>query len=879
MSSPYRTSTLNNLLTHWASWLFSNAAKVVALIAALTACSLYYASQNLGIDTNTQHMLSPDLPFQRNFANYQKRFPQTADTLVILVEATTPDRARQATNRLVQQLKRRNDLFRQVYQPFGGQFLDKQALLYLQTDELQTLASRLSEVQPLLATLTRNMSLDGLFSMLDAALTAVEDGEQLELQPLLNQLSAAFSASVKGNYYEVSWQRLIQGDNPDQDGQKQLIILQPRLDYSQLKPAQHAIAAIRELASTLNLDQAHGVRLQLTGEVALAYDELETASRGALFTGLLSLGLVASILIIGLRSWQLISAAVITLVTGLIWTSGFAALAIGSLNLISIAFAVLYIGLGIDYSIHLCLRYQELTAQQVAKSAALQTALGDIGRSLLICTITTATGFYAFIPTSFAGVSELGLIAGTGMVISLILNLSLLPALLYLFPLQQAARQPKAGNHLASVLLPFTSHPRPVLLAALATAVIAALLLPSVRFDANPLHLRDAQSESVRTFNKLLKSSNSSPWSIALTVQGRDKTARRVALLKESPVVGRVVSIEQFIPDHQQDKIAILQDLALILGAELSATEPVPVSEPEKQIKALEKFQARLDHYRPTDNISEATLNNLKNNLQAWLQGLKAQGPEQQTLRLTHLQQSLLGTLPLQLQQLNTALTAQPVQISTLPESLARRWLTDNGVYRIEVQPKKTLDTDADLQEFVTAVQAIAPEATESAVYNLEAGKVVVKAFKQALLLAFSVITILLLVFMPHKQDVVLVLVPLLLAAAITGALTVLLNLPFNYANVIALPLLLGVGVDSGIHMVHRFRTTQAAEENLLGSSTTQAVLLSTLTTICSFGSLAFSPHPGAASMGKMLSIGIGATLVCVLIVLPALLYWRKPAG
>lgn len=878
MPSPHPTSRLNNLLIQWAGWLFNNAARVVVLVAALTACSLYYASHNLGIDTDTLHMLSPDLPFQRNFANYRKSFPQTADTLVILVEASTPDRARQATNRLAQQLKQRKDLFKQVYQPFGGQFLDKQALLYLHTDELQTLATRLSEVQPLLATLTRNMSLDGLFNMLDAALTAVEDGQQLELQPFLSQLNAAFSAGVKGKYYEVSWQRLIQGDNTGQNEQMQLIILQPRLDYSQLKPAQPAIAAIRKMASTLNLDQAHGVRVQLTGEVALAYDELVTASRGALFTGLLSLGLVATILIIGLRSWQLISAAVLTLVTGLIWTSGFSALAIGSLNLISIAFAVLYIGLGIDYSIHLCLRYQELTAKQVAKSAALQTALCDIGRSLLICTITTATGFYAFIPTSFAGVSELGLIAGTGMVISLILNLSLLPALLYLFPVQQAARQPRAGNHLASILLPFMSHPRPVLLAALATAVIAALLLPSVRFDANPLHLRDATSESVRAFNKLLKSSNTSPWSIALTVQGRDETTRLVSLLEKVEAVGRVMSVEQLIPDHQQEKISILQDLALILGTELSATEPAPVSEPEKQIKALEKFQARLVHYKPTGKLPEKTLNDLKNNLQAWLQGLKAQDPGQQTLLLTHLQQSLLGTLPQQLQQLNTALTAQPVQISTLPESLARRWLTDKGVYRIVVYPKKTLDTDADLQEFVTAVQAIAPAATESAVYNLEAGKVVVAAFKQALLLAFSVITILLLVLMPHKQDVLLVLLPLLLAAAITGALTVLLNLPFNYANVIALPLLLGVGVDSGIHMVHRFRTTHTSEENLLGSSTTQAVLLSTLTTICSFGSLAFSPHPGAASMGTLLTIGIGATLVCVLIVLPALLYWRKPS-
>lgn len=873
-----RTSRLSDFLIHWANWIFNHAVKVVAVIAVLTACGLYYAVTHLGIDTDTLHMFSPDLPFQKNFARYQQHFPHSVDTLVVLVEASTPDRAQQASDKLAAELSQREDLFRQIYQPSGGPYLHRQAMLYLDTDALQSLATRLSEVQPLLATLTQNMSLEGFFTTLDKALTRIAEGEQLALQPLLEQLDNVFSAHPQENQPEISWQQLMQGETVAHEGQKQLLILQPVLDYNQLKPAQEAINAIRQAAEKIDPNNVHGVQVQITGEVALAHEELETASRGALFTGLLSLGLVAAVLTLGLRSWRLIAAAVITLLTGLIWTAAFAALAIGNLNLISIAFAVLYIGLGIDYSIHLCLRYQELVRKNMPCSDALQTALHDIGRSLLICTVTTASGFYAFIPTSFSGVSELGLIAGTGMVISLILNLSLLPALLYLLPLQQTTGKADTASPVARLLQPVTTHPRPVLLVALLTAVAAALLLPSVRFDANPINLRDAQSESVRTFNKLLSDSNTSPWSIALTVKGKAATAKRVSQLQNIDLVGRVVSIAQWIPQHQDEKLSILQDLALIMGTETDIQVVMPVTAAEKQLAAIEAFLSRLKQYRTTGNLSEVTVKQLQAGLQNWLHNIKSQDSRQQVLALEKLQESLLGTLPLQLQKLNTALGAKAVQIDTLPPSLARRWRTDNDLYRITVYPKIILDNNADLQAFVTAVKAIAPEATESAVYNLEAGKVVVRAFIQALVLAFAVITVLLLFLMPDKRDVWLVLLPLLLAAAITGALTVLLKLPFNYANVIALPLLLGVGVDSGIHMVHRFRTATSPQASLMDSSTAKAVLLSTATTICSFGSLAFSPHPGAASMGTMLSIGIGATLLCVLIVLPAMLY-RKAAA
>ena len=709
--------------------------------------------------------------------------------------------------------------------------------------------------------------------MLGEALDAVQAGESLQLTPLLNGIDQAIRASLEKRYFELSWQTLMQGGTTDVDTRKQLIVARPVLDYSDLKPAEPAIQAVRRQVQALGLEN-RGVRVRLTGEVALAYDELESASRGALLTGLVSLLLVGGLLAFGLRAWQLIAASILTLISGLILTAGFATLALGSLNLISIAFAVLYIGLGIDYSIHLTLRYRELLDDGMPHSSALGGSLRDIGGSLLICTITTATGFYAFIPTAFTGVSELGLIAGTGMIISLALNLSLLPALLCLLPaLRSSPSIDPLTRKLSRLLTAITAHGRAVRWSALVIALVSLLLLPKVRFDFNPLHLRNADSESVSTFNELLKNSRTSPWKITVIANSQTESEALAAQLKALPEVDRVITLQQFIPDKQARKLASLQDLSLIMGSTLTVEPTAPVTSDAQQRQALDTLNKALASLHTAEPELNQAAERLHADLQTFLNKLSQAAPQQQYTQIEQLQTSLLTLLPGQLQRLNQLLNTAAVNRDALPDDLVRRWLASGGQYRIDVYPSRPLDNDADLAAFVNAVQRVAPSATEAAVVNLEAGHVVAKSFRQALLIALLAISLLLLILLEKKRDVLLVLTPLLLAALLTGALSVALNLPFNYANVIALPLLLGVGVDSGVHMVHRYRKALPANGDLLGSSTTRGVLLSTLTTICSFGSLAFSPHPGAASMGKMLTLGVGSTLLCMLVLLPALLY------
>ncbi len=867
---------LARALIRWVDWMNHSALLVVAVILLGCFVLFRYTVDNLGISTDTSDMLAPDLEFRQIYTDYQRAFPQFTDLMIVVVDADTPDLAREAATRLSGQLQSMPALFKSVYLPGGGEFFDRNALLYLDVDTLQETADRLIRGQAFLGSLAMKPDLPELLRLTGLALERSETDRSIQIEPMLREIEAALKAANEQRFYQTSWQQLFSDSPPAADDLRALILLQPRLDYSRLQPASEAMAAVRDTAQVLGLDENHGVSVRITGEVALAHEELQSASRGAALAGIMSLVLVGLVLGFGLGSWQLVLATIVTLLCGLVMTAGFATFAIGHLNLISVAFAVLYIGLAVDYAIHYCLRYRELRYEHNSRSGALRMAAGDIGGSLLICTITTAIGFYAFVPTSFTGVSELGLIAGTGMVIGLALSLSLLPALLSLLPAGRIGETIPVPVHARRNWLRIPAmHPRPVLIVSLLAACGALLSLPAVHFDANPIALRDPGSESVQTFNELLESTRNSPWNLNVLADGPDGARWLASELQRLPEVGDTVTLDSFIPDKQPQKLDIIQDLALLLGplgTDQIHQEPVSA---DAGIAALRKFELVVE--RSAAELPDPLRKGLASELREFLRRIPEMGPERQTEEVLTLETSLLGSFHPLLKRLNAAMQTTGVTLDDLPTDLVRRWVDDQGRYRVNVASAVPLLAQSQLNAFVDAVRAIAPRATGAAIFNIESGRVVVTAFQQAMLSALGAIVLLLLILLPSKRDVVLVLLPLLLAALITAAGAVVTGISFNFANVIALPLLLGIGVDSAVHMVHRYRTALPADGDLLGSSTVRAIIVSALTTICSFGSLAFSPHPGAASMGKLLSIGMAATLLCMLALLPALLYQRNP--
>lgn len=868
---------LGKAVVWWVERTTRAAPWVVMVVLLGTGGTFLYTARHLGMNTNTEAMLSPDLPFRRTYDQYRHLFPQYVDTLVVVVDGDTPELARDASSRLATRLRQEGERFKSVYEPGSDPFFARNGLLFLEPDRLQELADHIAAAQPFLARLGQGEGLPGLTAMLSMALDGAADGGEADLALVLGRMDRAVAADLAGHFHQLSWQEVMAGGPATMFERRRFILAQPRLDFSNLLAAGEAMASVRRLARELRLVPEHGLRVRMTGDLALSHEELETVSRGAGVAAIASLALVAVVLFVGLRSVRFVMATLVALVVGLTLTAGFAAVAIGRLNLISVAFGVLYIGLGVDYAIHLCLRYREVARTGVPAHPALVAATRAVSGALLLCTVSTAIGFYSFVPTAYAGVSELGWISGTGMFISLFVTLTLLPALLHLTGLSPRVVAPQgAPGWLATSLIELpVRHGRAVRRGAVVLGLVTAALLPRARFDYNPLHVRDPHAESVTTLADLLSDSDTAPWT-ATVLAPDDASARDLATrLAALEPVARVVTLADFIPDQQAEKLAIIADLDLMLGPPPVPREVRPAS-PEEEMAGLTALLGALDRYAAAERgAGGEAARRLREDLGRFLERLQGRTPAVQRARLDRLAQSLLGTLPSSLHALRESLTAAPVARADLPADLVARWVGTGGVQRVEVLPREDLGDDAALRRFVTAVRRVAPAATDAPILNLESGDAVVRSFRQACGWALVAITLVLGVLLRSVRDTLLVFVPLLLAGALTGGTMVALGIPFNYANVIALPLLLGIGVDNGIHIVHRARHAAGDDSNPLRSSASRAALLSAITTICSFGSLSFSPHRGTASLGQVLTLGILFTLFTTLVVLPALLDTR----
>ena len=378
------------------------------------------------------------------------------------------------------------------------------------------------------------------------------------------------------------------------------------------------------------------------------------------------------------------------------------------------------------------------------------------------------------------------------------------------------------------------------------------------------------------TFRDLLENAEDSPWHIIALADSRNETEQLVQQLSELPEVDKVISILDFVPDDQEEKLHLIEEMAMTLGPISFTSATQERIDVDLQRTALLNLQSALTRF--LDEQPAHTSAHAAKNLHASILGLQQQldALNENVAReklLSAIEQDLLHLLPVSIHRLQLALNASPFTLQDIPESVKMHWLSGNGVYRIAVYPAENINDNDALKRFVRAVQHITPGATGVPVISLEAGKAVVDAFIHAFLLAFIGVVVALLILLRNIKSAVLVLVPLLLAALFTGAVTVLLGLPFNFANVIALPLILGIGIDCSVHMVHRSRNNGEAYENLLYTSTARAIFYSALTTMAGFGSLIFSHHQGTASMGLLLLVGVVLTLVCVLVILPVLLH------
>ena len=845
-------------LTGWVRLAGRAAWPVLVLALASAAAGLAYTARNIGIDTSIADLISDELPYRRHNKELDAAFPRNAGTLSVVVEAESPELAESAAEALSLRLMADKTHFTSVLYPEAEPFFRRNGLLYLDEDELEALSDRLAEAQPMLASLNEDPSIRGLAEILRRAIEDADAASAGAVAPALERIADSVERVAAGRPALLSWRGLMAGEGePAAEARRKFIVAQPVLDFGSLAPSAAPIRAIEAAAFDLGLDPEQGYRVRVTGSPAMHDDELRSVRDGMGLVGLLSAALVLSLLVLGLHSPRLVLATLVTLALGLIWTGTFATLAIGALNLISVAFAVLFIGLSVDFGIHFALRYREAVNQGGTNAAALEQAAGGVGKALLLSAATAAIGFLSFLPTSYRGVSELGLISAAGMAIALFANLTVLPALLTLLPIP-AGRAPAAiglGTRLQALV---ERRARPVLFGALVLALAALAAVPFARFDSDPLNLRDPDSESVATLLDLLDDPRVQPYDISILATDLDAAEALAERLEPLPEVDAVVTPRDLVPPGQDNKLGIIEDMGIFLAPLWFPNEgppPPSLEEQRRSVAALRKILAE----------AEGELAGGAARLGDALAGLDDSPGTLATLR-----EALLSGLPRRLDLLAESLEAEPFAMEDLPAALLGRFLAADGRVLVRVLPRDDLRDTAALERFVAGVTREAPKAVGAPIDITAGSAAVVQAFREAALYAFALIVLLLFATLRRPLDIVMILGPLLLAALLTVAATVVLDRPFNFANVIVLPLLLGLGVAFGIQIVLRERGDGGGQ--LMRTSTPRAVLFSALTTIGSFCALALSSHRGTASMGELLTIAIGLTLVCTLVVLPALL-------
>ena len=841
---------------------------VVALSLVLAAAGSFYVAGHFRINTDIGTLIENDPQWSALGDAIDRAFPQRGQTILAVVEAPAPELADAAADALATGLKAPAyaNKVGDISQPGGGPFFEHNGLLFVSTRTLSGTTSQLASARPLINTLAHDPSLTGLATTLSTMLGLPLESGQVTLPGLTTLFSRSadtVEAVLAGKPAAFSWRALVDEDSARQPA-RAFVTVAPVVNYAALRPGAEATAAIRAAAQQLELQKRFGAVVRLTGEQPLADEEFASVEDGALVNGIATLAVVLAILWLALRSKRMIVAVFVTLAVGLPVTAALGLMMVGSFNMISVAFMVLFVGLGADFAIQYGVKYREERYRDERLDHALVGAAHSMGAPLTLAAAAVATSFFAFLPTAYRGVSELGLIAGVGMIVAYLSTMTLLPALIKLMaPPGEPARPGFAV--LAPIDEYLQNHRKPILIGTLIVVVGALPLLLHLHFDFNPLHLKDPNTESMATLLSLKDSPEAAVNDVSVlapSVSAADTTAARLANL---PEVGRVTTLSSLIPADQPQKLASIGEAAQSLLPALMQ-QPAAAASDAQRVAALKRAANQLSYAaedHPGPGAAEAR------RLSASLTRLAAANPA------TRDRAEAAFSIPLRLALRQLTMLLQPSAITrqSLPPEMVRQWVAPDGRALVQVSPRVPPGVDPGddtmLRRFANAVKKAEPGATGGPISILHSANTIIKAFLQAAALAVIAITVLLWIALGRFADVLRTMIPLLVSAIVTLELCVAFGMPLNFANIIALPLMLGVGVAFKVYFVMAWRNGQTS---LLASSLTHAVLFSAATTATAFGSLWLSHHPGTASMGRLLALALSCTLIGAVVFQPILM-------
>lgn len=828
----------------------------IVLFAVMTAGCLYVTLTRFAITTETDQLIQSDSAWAKDKNAYEEAFPQFAKSIVAVVDGDTPEIADADAARLQAALSSEtHPSVRSAWRPDGGPFFDRYGLMLLPVADVKAQTEGLVKQSGALLALSGDPTLRGLLRLIQIGAQRGQIGENA---PLLGRITEVVESVLKGQPAFLSWQTLMSGRQAEPRELRRFVLIDPVLDYKALEPAAAAISHIRETIARLGLTPDHGVKVRLTGAAPVADEEFATVREGAPVHMGLSVLAIALVLFLALKSGRVIAAVLVTTFAGLIITVGTGLLMVGRLNVISVAVAALFLGLGVDFGIQVAVRYRDERHRVDDVGTALKLGARGVGWSLTLAALSLLAGFFSFLPTSFTGVSELGLITGVGMIIAFVASLTLLPALIAVM------RPPGEPDTVGLPALAAVDHwilAHRKLVIGISTALVVAGLpfLFKLEFDANPMHLRSASTEGVATFLDLTRTPGETPNTISVLASSSETARTLGQRLMQVPEVAQVITLATFVPTEQDEKLALIQQAA---DEYVSLLEPVPPGPAPTDAEIVTGLRATAETLNAK---AGAGATDPLRRLGAALTSLAGAAPD----RRAAASDALVGSLPGLFDKLRLMLTATPITLATLPERLRDDWMTKDGRARVEVTPKGDANDNAVLERFADAVRRVAPNVSGPPIDVVEAGHIIGQSFAIAGALALIAIFAILTIALRNPRDVALTLGPLVIATILTLEAAYVVGMPLNLANIIALPLMLAVGVNFHIYYMIAWRDGVA---DMLASSLTRAIFFSSLVTGIAFGSLWLSNHPGTASMGKLLTISLVFTLLAAFVAVPAFL-------
>lgn len=897
MTSPTSNGLLSRFLSIIERFAYRYSILVIAASLILAILSLWVTAQKLTFKTGRGDLVAKGLPYVKLYKNYRAQFEDLSG-MVVVVEGENPADMSGFAEALEKKLQAQPHLFSKVVYKIDTSYFRSRFLLYLDQYELETLTLKLEDHQgflesvniapglhPLLSSINAEISSGMVDSLLTDFLGGEEESEEnsedeADLSLLIRLLEEMTRFLTGETSYRSPWQALFKGGDESlreqgymvsKNGELLFVLIVPNDDETSFTGYKDAVEQARQVIAETRKDFP-GVTVGLTGEDVISSDEMVTTQSDVETASKIALAGVALLFIIAYQGVVKPLLAVFCLLLGLSWTMGFTALTIGHLNILSVVFTTILIGLGIDFGIHILERFKEERQQGNEILPALQKTLQGTGKGNFAGAITTAIAFGAMVLTDFIGIVELGWIAGWGILFCMVAMLLVLPALI---TVEEKWRKPSYTQTKSTTATQrgwvdkLFDHYYLIIGVCTVLVLIASLSLKDLRFDYNLLNLQAKGTEAVQYEMKILESAGRSAWSAAILADSFKEIQEKERQLKALPTVARVESISAVIPDNQEENAQIIREnlAPLLRGLEV---EPEDVDFSWKALnKTLKGIQFKLQGREGDDLDPVQMAGNRVRNFREQSQKME---PDLAEKRLQNFSQLLFADYRNLMEELKANADVKLVKLEEIPETLRKRYISQKGKYVAHIFPSVDVWDLDERKKYLDDLRSVDPNVTGTAIHMFESTRLMTEGYVNGGLYAMTAIIIYVFFLFRNLRTVFFVLLPVLVGSIWTIGIMELIGLKLNMANLVILPLILGIGVVNGIHITHRYREEEDKHASILGKSTGQAVLLSSLTTMIGFGSMMVANHYGVFSLGMVLTLGVFNCLIASVTFLPALL-------